>query len=345
MENQPQNNQEQEVDLVPVFVWISNGFKNFFNGIGKLFKGIGHFLVLLLIFIQKNLIIVGLASILGIAGGWYLRSQSKNQFTAQVLVKPNFKSAGQLISNITYYQSLLEQQDFKKLSKELEINPEQASKISGLDIKPEFNDTELLKEYDELARETDTMALENFTFEGFKEAKRVADYQHYLIEVSSQDRAVLESVIDDVIKVEENSIIKAQRLALKETAVFDLKSINYQLTEIDSLIAAYQTAIKSSDVKGGNGTNLYLGDQKPSETLRSLFYHKGALLEEMSDIRKDKYSYDNTINLVSQFIKKGTVEKKHYTLKGAFIGLGFGLLIALFPVLWRFLKNYEKEHA
>lgn len=43
MENQPQNNQEQEVDLVPVFVWISNGFKNIFTGVGNLLKGIVTF--------------------------------------------------------------------------------------------------------------------------------------------------------------------------------------------------------------------------------------------------------------------------------------------------------------
>ena len=345
MDNQPQNNQEQEVDLVPVFVWISNGFKNLFNGIGNLFKGIGHFLVLFLIFIQKNLIVVALASILGIAAGWYLRSQSKNQFTAQIVVQPNFNSAGQLISNVTYYQSLIDQQDFDKLGKELDIDTEKAAKISSLDIRPEFNDTELLSEYDKLARKSDTMALENFTFEGFKAAKRDADYQYQLIQVASQDRSVLENAINNIINVKENSYIKAGRQALKETADFDLKSLNYQLGEMDSLIAAYQTAIKSSDVKGGNGTNLYLGDQKPSEALKNLFDQKRSILYQMSLVRQDKYSYDKTINVVSKFIKKGTVEKNHYTLKGAFIGLGFGLLLALFPIVWRFLKNYEKENA
>lgn len=345
MENQPQNNQEQEVDLVPVFVWISKGFSNLFKGIGNLLKGIGHFLILFLIFIQKNLIVIALVSILGIAGGWYLRSQSINQFTAQVLVKPNFKSTGQLISNVTYYQSLIDEQEYEKLGKELGIDANQAAKISSLNIRPEFNDTELLEEYDKLARKSDTMALENFTFEGFKAAKRDADYQFHLIEVASKDRAVLESVIDDVIDVKENSIIKAERKALKETAEFDLKTMNYQLRELDSLLAAYQTAIKSSDVKGGSGTNLYLGDQKPSEALKNLFDQKRNLLYNMSVVRKDKYSYDNTINVVSQFVKKGTVEKKHYTLKGAFIGFGFGLLIALFPIVWRFLNNYQKENA
>ena len=246
---------------------------------------------------------------------------------------------------MTYYQSLVEEQDFDKLAKELNTSPEKAAKISSFEIRPEFNDIELLQEYDELARSSDTMALENFTFEGFKAAKRDMDYQFQLVQVTSQDRGILENVIGNIIEVKENSIIKAERQALKETAGFDLKAMSYQLSELDSLIVAYQTAIKSSDVKGGTGTNLYLGDQKPSEALKNLFNQKRRLLDDTSEIRKDKYSFDKAINVVSQYIKKGSIEKKHYRLKGALIGFGFGLLIALFPLVWRFLKKYEKENA
>lgn len=345
MENQPQNNQEQEVDLVPVFVWISNGFKNLFNGIGNIFKSIGHFLILFLIFIKKNLIIVALTSILGIAGGWYLKSQLSNVYSAKILVKPNFKSAAQLISNINHYNSLIEQNDYNNLATALKTTQENAAMLTGMEISAEFNETELLQEYDELARESDTMALDNFTFEGFMRAKRDIDYEFHNIQVTANNRDVLENVIPQVISVNENSMIKAQRMALKETADFDLKTKEYQLVEIDSLIAAYESAIKSSDISSGSGTNIHLGDQRPSEALNQLFNQKRYLLEEMSEIREDKYTYDETVHTVSQFITKGTLEKKHYRLKGALVGFGLGLLIALIPVVFRFLNEYEKNNA
>ena len=345
MENQPQNNQEQEVDLVPVFVWISNGFKNLFNGVGNIFKSIAHFLILFLIFIKKNLIVVAITSILGIAGGWYLKDQVSKVFSAEVLVKPNFKSAAQLISNINYYNSLIDQDDHAKLATALTISKEKAASLTGMSISPEFNETELLQEYDALARESDTMALENFTFEGFMAAKRDIDYEFHSIEISAVDRDLLETVIDKAIQVQENTMIKAQRMALKETAAFNLKTKQNQLVEIDSLIAAYESAIKSSDISSGSGTNIHLGDQKPSEALNQLFSQKRYLLDEMSDIREDKYAYDETVHKVSQFITKGTLEKKHYRLKGALVGFGLGLLIALIPVVFRFLNEYEKNNA
>ncbi len=344
--DQPNNqNQEQEVDLVPVFVWISNGFKNLFNGIGNIFKSIGHFLILFLIFIKKNLIIVGITSILGIAGGWYLKDQISNVYSAKVLVKPNFKSVAQLISNINHYNSLTEQEDYTSLSKALAISQEKAATLQGMEITAEFNETELLQEYDALARESDTMALENFTFEGFMAAKRDIDYEFHSIEITGNDRDVLESVIPQIINVEENTMIKAQRMALRETTTFDLKTKENQLVEIDSLIAAYESAIKTSDISSGSGTNIHLGDQRPSEALNQLFNQKRYLLEEMSEIREDKYTYGETIHTVSQFITKGTLEKKHYRLKGALIGFGLGLLIALIPVVFRFLNEYEKNNA
>ena len=56
---------EQEVDLVPVFVWIGNGLKNVFYAIVSLLKAILHFLILFLIFIKKNIILLVVMAILG----------------------------------------------------------------------------------------------------------------------------------------------------------------------------------------------------------------------------------------------------------------------------------------
>ena len=46
------NKNEEEVDLGSLFTVIGNGFKNFFNFIGSIFKGIFHKLILILIFFK-----------------------------------------------------------------------------------------------------------------------------------------------------------------------------------------------------------------------------------------------------------------------------------------------------
>ena len=68
-QNGDQNREEQEVDLVPVFVWIGNGIKNFFKGIGAFFKAIGHAIILFLVFLQRNIILIGAFLIAGLALG------------------------------------------------------------------------------------------------------------------------------------------------------------------------------------------------------------------------------------------------------------------------------------
>jgi hypothetical protein len=343
MDNQPNNNQEQEVDLVPVFVWISNGFKNLFSAIGGFFKGIAHFLILFLIFIKNNIILLGVLCILGGGLGMYTSKENKKNFTAQLRVQPNFESAGQLISNLKYYKSLVEQEDFKTLGKELNISIEEASQLKSFKIEADFNDTELLKEYDYMARRADTIALENYTFEGFKQAKRAIDYQFYKVEIVSEDRAALEKAASVAVQVEDNPLIKAKRLASKETTAFNIRNMEYQLQEIDSLIRAFQGSIKNTDSNAYQGTSVFVNGQNKTDVFRDFFNEKSTTLLNLEIEREKKYSYENTANIVSYYIKKGVIEKKHLTLTYALVFFGLGLLIALVPLVLRFLNNYQKE--
>ncbi|WP_213521071.1 hypothetical protein [Nonlabens sp.] len=342
MDNQPNNNQEQEVDLVPVFVWISNGFKNLFSAISGFFKGIAHFLILFLIFIKNNIILLGILLVIGGGLGMYTSRESKKNFTAQLRVQPNFESAGQLISNLEYYNSLVDQEDFTTLGKELNISTAEASQLKSFEIEADFNDTELLKEYDYMARRADTIALENYTFEGFKEAKRAIDYQFYKVEIVSEERAALEKAASAAVQVEDNPLIKAQRLASKETTAFNLSNMEYQLHELDSLIKAFQVSIKNTDSNTSQATSVFVNGQNKTEVFKELFDEKSRIFFNLENEREKKYSYENTVNIVSYFVKKGVIEKKHLTLTYALIFFGLGLLIALIPVVLRFLNNYQK---
>lgn len=55
----------------------------------------------------------------------------------------------------------------------------------------------------------------------------------------------------------------------------------------------------------------------------------------------EKNSYKNRVNIISYFIKKGSIKKKHFTITIALIFLGFGLIIALILHSWRFQNNYK----
>ena len=71
MSNQQKNN-EEEVDLGSLFVIIGKEFRNFFNFIGGIFKGVFHFVISVLIFVKRNMIILAAATFLGIIIGFIL---------------------------------------------------------------------------------------------------------------------------------------------------------------------------------------------------------------------------------------------------------------------------------
>ncbi len=344
MSNQPQRTEEQEVDLVPVFVWIGNGFKNFFRGIGKVLGAIWHFFVLFLIFIKKNIILLAVLTLIGFGLGFYLDQKQNEIFTSVVRVEPNFGSAAQVLSNVEFYNSLVGQEDYDRLAKELSIKTEEAQTINGFSIEADFTNNELLQEYDALARQSDSVAVSIFDFTEFKEAKRDIDYKTYVVEVYGENKAVVEKTAVKAVEVKEMSAIEAMKKASQQTARFTIRNMENQLVELDSLVASYQKAITNSASGSTAATNLYLSDQKPSEVLKQLFDQKDDILTQLRYERQQLYSYDNTVNIASIYTKKGAVKSNQYKFKLALILFGLGLLIALVPVIFKWLNTYEARY-
>ncbi|MGB3590284.1 MAG: hypothetical protein WBA16_01230 [Nonlabens sp.] len=344
MSNLPIEQQEQEVDLVPVFQWIGNGFKRFFRGIGSFFKAIATGFVLFLIFIKNNIILIGVVTTIGLALGIYKSYQGRQTYSAVVRVKPNFDSNSQIISQIKNKRSLIREGAYDRLASELGISREEAETLNDFDIEPFYNDTELLREYDQMSRNSDTMALKETSFDDFKDAMRPEDYEVLEVTINADSKVALQASIDKAIVVEETADIKARKLASRETVKFNIKAITYQLTELDSLISSYQEAIRNNVSTGGNSTNLYMTDQDQASVLQDLFVQKSILLRSLENERIKFYSYDDTIVLLSSSIVKGSMSKKSPNWVYPFIFLGFGLLIALIPVLWRALNTYEQNY-
>ncbi len=336
--------EEQEIDLLPVLHWISNGIKGFFKAIGSFFLAIGHAIILFLIFLKRNIILMAVFCLVGLALGYYLDTDVKTNYMAKMRVSPNFNSTSQLLANIEYYDALTEEEDYQTLAKELDISLDQAKEITSLTIEPSYNDTELLKEYDELARLTDTMALENLNFESFKNSKRRIDYENYNIFAVAKSRGVIEQIVPKIIQIKENESIKARRLASIETIDFNIASKKYQLQELDSLIVAYQKMIGNTATATGGQTNLYLAKTESTNQIENLFKQKQALLYDLELLRDAKYSSENVVNTVSSYVVKGTIVNNYTLLKVVLLFLALGIIVAFLPILFKFLNSYTANN-
>jgi hypothetical protein len=343
-QNKPQH-EEKEVELVPIFVWVSRGISNFFNGIGRLFSSLGHLFILLLVFIQRNFLLIAVVTLLGGALGWYLNNQSKSNYSGEMVVQPNFKSTSQLYSQINQLQSYVNEKKTPELVKVLGITSSQASTIKSLEVKPFFNETELLIEYDKLTRKTDSVALESATFNGFKSAKRDIDYESQSIIISGTNPYAINKALDKLLDLKETSSITASREAEIETVDYQITALLYQAEQIAGLLTAYKTAIETTNTNPtGSSNSFYLNGLQGANNYENLFNQKNAILYDLNEARAKKYSYNKTVNELSRYIKKGTIVEKYVIIKGLLVFFILGLLIASIPGLWRFLKDYEENY-
>lgn len=99
MSTASQNNDNQEIDLSE----ISKKIGGFFEDIStRIFKGI--------LFLKRNILLIGILFVIGVVLGIYLDKSSKS-YDHQVIVTPNFGSTDYLYSKIELINSKIEEQD------------------------------------------------------------------------------------------------------------------------------------------------------------------------------------------------------------------------------------------
>ena len=115
MADQPVNqNNSDEIDLGQLFQMIGRGFQKLFNFIGSIFKGIFHLIMVFLLFVQKNIIVIVAAIIIGGVGGFILDIMSPEKYISRMVVEPNFNSVQQLYNNIAFLQKNINNRLFRQ---------------------------------------------------------------------------------------------------------------------------------------------------------------------------------------------------------------------------------------
>ncbi|TDE31517.1 hypothetical protein E0I61_02125 [Flavobacterium ranwuense] len=162
--NQPNNQEDQEIDLMQIF-----------KKIGSFFKNINTFLFRCIQFFVKNAIVVSILLVIGVGLGFYLDA-TKKIYNHQIIVTPNFGSTDYLYSKIDLIESKIQEGDTAflkeflgiKKPKELikiEINPI-ADVYKFIENKPEnFELIKLMAEDGDIKKTVeDNLTSKNYTF-------------------------------------------------------------------------------------------------------------------------------------------------------------------------------------
>ena len=340
-----QNKNEGEVDLGSLFVIIGKGFKNFFNFIGNFFKGIFHFLIIVLIFIKKNILKISIAALIGLITGTFIQFKSKTKYSSELLLEPNFRSTKQLYNNIIFYNDLVKQKDSTTLQTIFGLKSNEAAALKKFTIEPIILENDIINSYDDFVTSVDTTTVSSYKYEDFKASFTNYDYKVHRIVVESEKKDVFKKIEKGIIdEIKKGVYFKMSKEILNENLNRTDSIYRQSLVQLDSLRKVYMRVLIEEAKKDSNGTSIDLGSENKStkelelfETNRKLNYDLRKLAEE----KTDKYEI---INVISSFQEVGNRIKgitKNYAFLLASLGAGLMIVFLLLVKLNKYLENYK----
>lgn len=346
MSTNQQHKNEEEVDLGSLFVIIGKGFKNFFNFIGNIFKGIFHAIIIVLLFIKTNIIPIVISGLIGGSLGAFLELKSSDLYGSEMLVKPNFKSSKLLYNNINFYNDLVKQKDTASLQKTFKISKESAGSIKKFSIEPIISEFDIINGYDDFVTNVDTTTVKSYEFKDFKNSFTDFDYKFHRINVIAEKADIFAKLENTVISSIENNTYfeRLKRLTFKNLNTTDTL-IKRSIAQIDSLQKALTISTIKSAQKNTTGTNIDLGSQNSRPKEVELIETNRRLIEDLQQVVKDRSEKNVVINVVSNFSTVGYkingVTKNYIFL----LGISTIFITVLFLLLKKlnlYLNNYKK---
>lgn len=343
MSTKKQNNDE-EVDLGSLFTVIGKGFKNFFNFIGNIFKGIFHRLILILLFLKLHILKFSVAVLIGGIVGFFLESNKETKFSSNLIVKPNFESTQLLYENINYYNDLVKQQNTKHLASIFKIDTSKAAALRKFEITPLMNSNDIINAYDNFILEVDTLTVKSYDFDNFESSFTDFDYLVHNIEVQATVSDIFSELEITIINsIEKNTFFNKIKNLTKENLNTKDSILKANFIEVDSLRNVYMRAILEGAKNNSNGTNIDLGSKSNITKENDLFEIDRKIIYDLSQTYEDIATKSDVINIISNFKPEGS-EIKGITKNLIFIMAVLGFLLTLFIILLFDLNKYLEDY-
>jgi len=347
MAEQPKNDTSDEIDLGQLFQLIGRGFQKLFNFIASIFKGIFNVIILFLLFLQKNFVVLSIAVIVGVVGGFLADMFKTPKYISKMVVEPNFNSVQQLYNNIDFYNDLAKAEDSLTLSRALDISVSDASTIKGLFVDSYSDENQKIKLFDEFIRELDTTTVKALDYESYLKNFNSMDARFHQISLIAADDGVAKKAQPAIIKsISANEYFKLQKRINDENISLQEKIYNQQLSEIDSLQQLYKRVLEKEAEKPMQGTNINLAENGESQNKElALVKERDVLKNRLVYLNREKADKSSILNVISDFPARGVKVKGFWnSYKFVFPIILVAFIVGLMGILEinRFLKSYKQ---
>ncbi|MCL6266657.1 hypothetical protein [Flagellimonas myxillae] len=349
MAEQPVNNgTSDEIDLGQLFQMIGRAFERFFNFIGSILKGVFHLVILLLIFIQKNIIVLAIAVIVGAVAGYFLDKNLPEKYVSKMVVEPNFNSVQQLYNNIDFYNDLAKAQDSTTLATALNITEYEAGSVKEIFVDSYSDENQKIALFDDFIKDLDTTTIKTIDFDNYLDNFNSLDARFHQISVVSTDNKVAKKMQPAIIaSISVNDYFKLQKKINDENLDLQEDIYMHQLAEIDSLQSLYRTVLIKEADKPMQGTNINLAENGESQNKElALIQEREVLKERLVRLNRERANKSEILNIISDFPTRG-VELKGLWNRYLFL-FPLVLVLLVVGVLWglqlnNYLRNYGKS--
>jgi hypothetical protein len=319
MSTPSQNNDNQEIDLSQ----ISKKIGVFFESISiKIFRG--------LLFIKKNIIIIGILFFMGIILGNYLDKKIK-EFDNEIIVAPNFGSTDYLYSKITLINSKIKERDTVFLKEVVGINkPKEIRKITIEPITDVYKFIDNKEENFELIK---LMAEDGDIKKIIQDNVTSKNYPYHTISFKTTTITNSEKTVSPILKYLNTS--NYYSTLQKEY----LNNIKLKIIANDSVISQIDAVLNSfSGAVNGSQRNDKLIYYNENTQLNDVIKTKNELVREQGALRLDLVSLDKIIKESSSTINN----KNEESLNGKRMLILPFIFISLF-ILVRYIRHFYKK--
>lgn len=306
MSNSPQiNPNDQEIDLDQLSKRIGNKIQSFIDWI---FDGI--------LFIRKNIIVIGILIIIGAALGFYMDSKTKI-YDHQVIVTPNFGSTDYLYSKIGLINAKIKEGDSTFLAS---IGIKEARKFSKIEIEPIVDIYRFISTNDQNFEMLKLMAEDGDLTKIIEDNATSKNYMYHMVSYTTRGVTTEDQTLTPLLNYLNDSefYVRIQ----KE----HLSNITTKIKENDSIISQINGVMNQfTKTVGTNQKSDKLVYYNENTQLNDVIKTKEALITEQGNKRlelvtSDRIIKDNsyTLNVLNT---KSTNGKMKLVLPILFIGL------------------------
>jgi hypothetical protein len=349
----PNKNTNEEVDLIVFFNLIGNALSKVYNFVVSILKAVFSVIIHgIKVLLNNWKIIFGVMLISGVIG--YALEQTKApKYQSDMLVEPYFDSKYQLVTNIKYFNALIDNEDYATLKDifdkddSLKLNVEN---IVGFKIEPgPETENDRVLQYQGFMQRLDSVRKEEIMYEDYIKNRSIYSGDFYLISAISTQKDIFNKLENGVATAFTNQFSVAEFDKKERLRELQKQNLLTQLKEVDSLKSFYLNLRKDEMKK--NVQNLSLGDislstdgKKATTREYELLQTENIIRDRLKELDEQKIEEAVLYDVISSFQAVGELKTRllnKYSL--VFPALAFILLCFIYILyrITRFANNYQ----